>query len=215
VNERAADEVREAQRLGDDALRGGEGEHLRDLARLGVRVEGLGVERLASPALGWHAALLAARLRADRIRILHAQDFFSDVLGALAARLAGVPYLVTRVDLAHALDAPRRWALAAASRGATRVVVNAVCIRDLCLRDGVAPDRVAVVRNGVDLAAFDAASARPPRDGALDAAGPWGDRVPVVDATHHGAWELPVLGEVSAPAAVLVRPDGYVWSIQA
>jgi 3-(3-hydroxy-phenyl)propionate hydroxylase len=39
---------------------------------------------------------------------------------------------------------------------------------------------------------------------------PWAPRVQLVDATHAGAWELPVLGEVSAPAAVLVRPDGHV-----
>jgi 3-(3-hydroxy-phenyl)propionate hydroxylase len=39
---------------------------------------------------------------------------------------------------------------------------------------------------------------------------PWADRVEVVDAVHHGVWELPVLGEVTAPPAVLIRPDGYV-----
>jgi len=39
---------------------------------------------------------------------------------------------------------------------------------------------------------------------------PWSDRVQYVDATHAGKWELPVLGEVTAPAAVLIRPDGYV-----
>lgn len=38
----------------------------------------------------------------------------------------------------------------------------------------------------------------------------WEDRVHVVDAKYSGIWELPVLGEVSAPDAVLVRPDGYV-----
>ncbi|WP_028045221.1 FAD-dependent monooxygenase [Cellulomonas sp. URHE0023] len=37
--------------------------------------------------------------------------------------------------------------------------------------------------------------------------------VRVVDAQHDGVWELPVLGEVAAPSAVLVRPDGYVaWA---
>ncbi|SEQ39740.1 FAD-dependent monooxygenase [Arthrobacter sp. OV608] len=36
------------------------------------------------------------------------------------------------------------------------------------------------------------------------------DRVKLVDAHYDGQWELPVLGEVPAPAAVLVRPDGYV-----
>ena len=45
--------------------------------------------------------------------------------------------------------------------------------------------------------------------GVLDIA-PWADRVKRVDARYDGAWELPVLGEVAAPAAVLIRPDGYV-----
>jgi hypothetical protein len=39
---------------------------------------------------------------------------------------------------------------------------------------------------------------------------PWADRVQLIDASYTGEWELPVLGLVSAPTAVLVRPDGYV-----
>jgi 3-(3-hydroxy-phenyl)propionate hydroxylase len=43
--------------------------------------------------------------------------------------------------------------------------------------------------------------------------GPWSARVRQVDATHDGPWQLPVLGEVELPPAVLVRPDGYVaWT---
>jgi 3-(3-hydroxy-phenyl)propionate hydroxylase len=38
----------------------------------------------------------------------------------------------------------------------------------------------------------------------------WADRVQLVDAEYAGRWELPVLGEVTAPAAMLIRPDGYV-----
>ncbi|MEU9808104.1 FAD-dependent monooxygenase [Mycobacterium sp. NPDC050853] len=38
----------------------------------------------------------------------------------------------------------------------------------------------------------------------------WADRVQLIDAKYTGIWELPVLGEVAAPDAVLVRPDGYV-----
>jgi 3-(3-hydroxy-phenyl)propionate hydroxylase len=50
--------------------------------------------------------------------------------------------------------------------------------------------------------------------GALDGdAAPWAERVQLVDARYDGAWELPVIGEVAAPSAVLVRPDGYVaWA---
>src|SRR5207244_3283746 len=36
------------------------------------------------------------------------------------------------------------------------------------------------------------------------------DRVQLIDAKYVGAWELPVLGAVTAPTAVLIRPDGYV-----
>lgn len=42
---------------------------------------------------------------------------------------------------------------------------------------------------------------------------PWANRVRLVDAQHDGGWELPVLGEIPAPAAVLIRPDGHVaWA---
>ena len=39
---------------------------------------------------------------------------------------------------------------------------------------------------------------------------PWADRVKAIDAGYVGIWELPAQGAVSAPAAVLIRPDGYV-----
>lgn len=41
-------------------------------------------------------------------------------------------------------------------------------------------------------------------------AAPWADRVQAIDAEHDGEWELPVVGAVAAPTAVLVRPDGHV-----
>jgi 3-(3-hydroxy-phenyl)propionate hydroxylase len=39
---------------------------------------------------------------------------------------------------------------------------------------------------------------------------PWADRVQLIDAEYVGTWELPVLGAIPAPTAVLIRPDGYV-----
>jgi 3-(3-hydroxy-phenyl)propionate hydroxylase len=42
---------------------------------------------------------------------------------------------------------------------------------------------------------------------------PWGGRVQSIDAQFEGAWELPAIGPVAAPAAVLIRPDGHVaWA---
>lgn len=45
--------------------------------------------------------------------------------------------------------------------------------------------------------------------GRINLAG-WEDRVQRMDAQFTGTWELPVLGEVPPPGAVLIRPDGYV-----
>lgn len=45
--------------------------------------------------------------------------------------------------------------------------------------------------------------------GGVEAA-PWADRIALVDADHDGPWQLPAIGDVAAPAAVLVRPDGHV-----
>ena len=45
--------------------------------------------------------------------------------------------------------------------------------------------------------------------GGIDIA-PWASRVKLIDAKYEGAFELPAFGEVTAPTAVLIRPDGYV-----
>jgi 2-polyprenyl-6-methoxyphenol hydroxylase-like FAD-dependent oxidoreductase len=39
---------------------------------------------------------------------------------------------------------------------------------------------------------------------------PWADRVQLIDAKYVGTWELPAIGVVPAPTAVLIRPDGHV-----
>jgi len=39
---------------------------------------------------------------------------------------------------------------------------------------------------------------------------PWADRVRLIDAKYDAPWELPAIGAVPAPTAVLIRPDGYV-----
>ncbi|GEJ56287.1 glycosyltransferase [Anaeromyxobacter diazotrophicus] len=157
-----------------------EGPHLADLAQLGIAPRSLEVRKTLRPGTLAKVARLAAELRAERVALVHAQDFYTDLLGSLAARLAGVPVVVTRVDLMHHLDAGRRVALRLASRLADRVLVNALAIRDLCLAEGVAPERIALVRNGLDLAEFDRAARGPgPR------AGPPAPEVIQVANMHH------------------------------
>jgi hypothetical protein len=47
------------------------------------------------------------------------------------------------------------------------------------------------------------------QSGGIDIA-PWAGRVRLVEGSFDGPWELPALGVVAAPSAVLIRPDGYV-----
>jgi len=47
------------------------------------------------------------------------------------------------------------------------------------------------------------------KQGGIDVT-PWADRIEMVDADYYGAWQLPAIGQVVAPKAVLVRPDGHV-----
>jgi glycosyltransferase involved in cell wall biosynthesis len=118
--------------------------------------------RMLRPGTAWQVARLARFVRDEGIRVIHCQDVYTNVLGTLAARLAGVPVIVTRVDLQHHLEGYRRPLLELVSRRADRVLVNALCIRDLALRQGVEADRIAVVRNGVDVEELDRASRRAP-----------------------------------------------------
>ncbi|MBS1893601.1 MAG: FAD-dependent monooxygenase [Actinobacteria bacterium] len=46
------------------------------------------------------------------------------------------------------------------------------------------------------------------KPGALEIDG-WTDRVNLIDARCEESWDLPAIGEVDSPAAVLIRPDGH------
>jgi L-malate glycosyltransferase len=140
-----------------------DGEHLDDLAAAGIRPVVFDVgSRMLRPNTAWQVGRIVRFVQSERIAIIHCQDMYTNVLGTLAARLAKVAVIVTRVDLGHHLVGYRRPLLELASRMADRVLVNALCIRDLAIREGVEPDRIAVVRNGVDLAEPDRSARRAP-----------------------------------------------------
>lgn len=76
------------------------------------------------------------------------------------------------------------------------------------------PDLDLVTANGPQRGFTLLHSARPVllnfgRPGSVNVAA-WKDRIELIDAEYSGDWTLPVIGAVTAPTAVLIRPDGYV-----
>ncbi|WP_234945265.1 glycosyltransferase [Anaeromyxobacter sp. Fw109-5] len=107
-------------------------------------------------------AELARTFRRDAVQVVHAHDFYSAFVAVPAARLAGAGVVVGRLDLGHLQSPAQRAVLAGLSHAADAVIANCGAIFDLVIGDErVPPERVSLIRNGIDLAAFDAARERP------------------------------------------------------
>jgi L-malate glycosyltransferase len=110
-------------------------------------------------------ARMAALMREQEIQIVHATDFNTNLLALAAARLAGAKVIVSRVDLGHLREGfgkghrdAEKWN----ARRADLVIANADAVREVCIRDErCRPERVLVVRNGIDLPRFDDLMAQP------------------------------------------------------
>ncbi|HRU05381.1 MAG TPA: glycosyltransferase [Candidatus Brocadiia bacterium] len=142
-----------------------------ELAAAGVPVEALGKRGRFDASVLWR---LARRIRRLRPAIVHTWLFTANFWGRLAGALAGAPALVASE---RAVDLWKTWAhrwvdrrLAALS---AVVLANSEGVRRFCVeRIGLAPDKVRVIRNGLDLARFDAALAAGPLAPLPEAEGP-------------------------------------------
>lgn len=109
------------------------------------------------PNTAWQVIRLARWIQAARVDLVHAQDFYAAVLAVPAAKLARVKVIVGRLDLAHWYSAAQRAVLAAWTRQADHVIANAEAIRRMLVtEERVRPERLTVIRNGIDLLRFDA-----------------------------------------------------------
>jgi L-malate glycosyltransferase len=117
---------------------------------------------LMRPATVTETARLSWWLRRERIDLVHAQDFYSTLLGVPAAKFAGVPVVVSRLDLVHWHGTVRHVALAAASHAADVVIANCEAVKRFVVeRERIPAGRVCVIRNGLDVERFDAAMRGP------------------------------------------------------
>jgi len=111
------------------------------------------------------ATRLAIHLRRSGSRLVHCHDYYSNLLGVAAARLAGLPCLVSRRDLGAWIGPDKARVLRIATRAASHVLCNAGAIHRVLLDEERLPaSRVTVVPNGLDTARFDQAAGRLEQD---------------------------------------------------
>jgi glycosyltransferase involved in cell wall biosynthesis len=173
-------------------------------------VRGLGIDPIEFPLHGSlmrlgtlrQIARMALLCRREKVRIVHAHDFYANVFAVPAAQAAGAHVVASRRDLGHWLSPLQRRALGLACRAADCVIANATAVGELVIEaEGVAPGKLSVVPNGIDIAAFDARAAADP---ALPPVAPSARRIAMVGSMH-----LPDKGHGDLlEAAALLRARG-------
>jgi glycosyltransferase involved in cell wall biosynthesis len=97
------------------------------------------------------ARRLARQLRSDSIAVVHAHDFYTNVLGMTAARLARVPARVaSKRDIMGFRTPAQNFVERCSFRLARRVVVNAEAVRAFLVRAGVPSRKIVTLYNGLD-----------------------------------------------------------------
>jgi glycosyltransferase involved in cell wall biosynthesis len=100
---------------------------------------------------------LARWLKENRIDVVHAHDLYTIVLAVPAAKIARCRVVAGRLDLMHYHGRARRTALIVSSRAADHVVANAAAVRAMLIdEERIPPQRISLIYNGIDIAAFDA-----------------------------------------------------------
>jgi glycosyltransferase involved in cell wall biosynthesis len=142
------------------------GPFLEPIRALGYEPYVLPLRGLARPEAAVQVVRMAALIWRLGVRLVHANDFATSVIGVAAARIAGVRVIVNRVDLGHLRPGFGKWHRQLemlAARQADVVSANAEAVRRVCIEEeGCRPERVVVVRNGLDLRHFDELAAKQP-----------------------------------------------------
>lgn len=141
-----------------------EGPLLDSLHRAGIPiVEFRKPKKLLSIQGIWQVLRMAIFLRRERFDILHAHDLMSNLAGVIAARLAGIPIIISSrryLDLEWWCGAWRNRIAGWIYKQSTRVVVNSKSIRDLLVgREGVLEQKIHVIHNAIDADRFNEAIA--------------------------------------------------------
>ncbi|HLF27050.1 MAG TPA: glycosyltransferase [Anaerolineae bacterium] len=129
----------------------------------GVHVLDLGMKDARARRPLWTNALRGLRgcmrlyrlLRAERVDLLQTYDFYANAIGVVIGRLVRVPVVVMSQRVVY-VKRWRFWVDRLVSHWAHAVTAVSESVRDFCVRaEGMRPDRITVIRNGVDLSVAD------------------------------------------------------------
>jgi glycosyltransferase involved in cell wall biosynthesis len=136
------------------------GELAAEIEKSGVRV--LCLDRMRSKRFDWGAVRdLIRLLRTQRIALVHSHLYHANLYGRIAAFLSGVPAIATVHNVYARRKFHRKLLNKLLSRASARVIAVSDDIReDLVKHDGIDPEKVSVVRNGIDVHRVDTALTR-------------------------------------------------------
>lgn len=98
----------------------------------------------------------AGYLRANAVDILQTHDFYTNIFGMAAARLAGIRLRVAAKRETGGMRTPMQDRIErVAFAGANRIVVNSLAVREHLIGKGITDSKIAVIRNGLDLGRLD------------------------------------------------------------
>lgn len=96
---------------------------------------------------------LAALMRENKIDLVHAHDFYTNIFGMAAAKLAGVRARITSRRETEGIRSPsKRWLERRAYNSANAVVANAEAIRAQLISEGLPAEKVVTIHNGLNVA---------------------------------------------------------------
>ena len=96
---------------------------------------------------------LASLMRKNKIDLVHAHDFYTNIFGMAAAKLARVGARITSRRETEGIRSPaKRWLERRAFNTANAVVANAEAIRTQLIAEGLPPQKVVTIHNGLNLA---------------------------------------------------------------
>lgn len=131
------------------------GHFLQEIEALRIPLAEYNIKSFYHPKVVREQLRFAGYVKRNRIQIVHTYGFYPNVFAIPAARLAGTPVIIASIRDTGGYQTPTQNRVQKfMCHLADRIVVNAEAIRQWLITEGYNPEKVVVIRNGIDLSPF-------------------------------------------------------------